>query len=97
MRTTILCYKVVAHGVSGWPSGLRRQTQEARLFPVMEHSGPQLWAWVRIPLLTCRFAIEIDAKPLSTHYKTRNQSNAQRQQLVERSNRIHRVGCCYVG
>ncbi|GFY46830.1 hypothetical protein TNIN_355131 [Trichonephila inaurata madagascariensis] len=39
--------------VSGWPSGLRRQTQvdtcsDAELWC----SGPLMWAWVRIPLLT---------------------------------------------
>ena len=41
---------------SGWPSGLRRQTQE--LFSSLlwsEHSGPRMRAWVRIPLLTQTF------------------------------------------
>ena len=36
---------------SGWPSGLRRQTQEiTSSLHMSEHSGPQMWAWVRIPL-----------------------------------------------
>ena len=41
--------------VSGWPSGLRRQTQGRALFPdreQLEISGPLLRAWVRIPHLT---------------------------------------------
>ena len=42
--------------MSGWPSGLRRQTQE--LYSSLlrsEHSGPRMRAWVRIPLLTKTF------------------------------------------
>ena len=42
--------------MSGWPSGLRRQTQE--LYSSLhrsENSGPRMWAWVRIPLLTIPF------------------------------------------
>ena len=39
--------------MSGWPSGLRRQTQEKDSSQHRsEHSGPRMWAWVRIPLLT---------------------------------------------
>ena len=37
---------------SGWPSGLRRQTQDFPCLRMKEHSGPQMWAWVQIPLLT---------------------------------------------
>lgn len=41
---------------SGWPSGLRRQTQVISLlsycWEVQGRSGPLMWAWVRIPLLT---------------------------------------------
>ena len=41
------------HNKSGWPSGLRRQTQGVTLrADSAEHSGPRLRAWVRIPLLT---------------------------------------------
>ena len=39
--------------MSGWPSGLRRQTQGVSfLLIVGECSGPHVRAWVRIPLLT---------------------------------------------
>ena len=42
--------------LSGWPSGLRRQTQgyiDSLLASVsLKHSGPRMWAWVRIPPLT---------------------------------------------
>ena len=39
--------------MSGWPSGLRRQTQEIlHCISVNECSGLHLEAWVRIPLLT---------------------------------------------
>ena len=38
--------------MSGWPSGLRRQTQDTSCIYSNEHSGPQMWAWVQIPLLT---------------------------------------------
>ena len=42
--------------LSGWPSGLRRQTQGEWALPVqyglIERSGPRMWAWVRIPHLT---------------------------------------------
>ena len=38
--------------MSGWPSGLRRQTQELSCLRTKEHSGPRMWAWVQIPLLT---------------------------------------------
>ena len=42
---------------SGWPSGLRRQTQEIySSLQRSEHSGPQMRAWVRIPLLTQTFS-----------------------------------------
>ena len=38
---------------SGWPSGLRRQTQVQTFSPIVsENSGPRLRAWVQIPLLT---------------------------------------------
>ena len=41
---------------SGWPSGLRRQTQEIySSLESSEHSGPRMWAWVRIPLLMIFF------------------------------------------
>ena len=41
---------------SGWPSGLRRQTQEIySSLQKSEHSGPRMRAWVRIPLLTKPF------------------------------------------
>ena len=40
--------------MSGWPSGLRRQTQG--IDPSLnESSGPRMRAWVRIPLLTKTF------------------------------------------
>lgn len=39
--------------VSGWPSGLRRQTQGVYL--PLGHSGLRMEAWVRIPLLTGAF------------------------------------------
>ena len=39
--------------VSGWPSGLRRQTQGVYL--PRGHSGLRMEAWVRIPLLTGGF------------------------------------------
>ena len=36
-----------------WPNGLRRQTpRDTRPFSSVEVSGPQQWAWVRIPFLT---------------------------------------------
>ena len=38
--------------MSGWPSGLRRQTQDISCIHSNEHSGPLMWAWVQIPLLT---------------------------------------------
>ena len=42
--------------MSGWPSGLRRQTQAQACLnnsvSGIECSGPRMWAWVRIPLLT---------------------------------------------
>ena len=42
--------------MSGWPSGLRRQTQGVSfLLIVGERSGPRMRAWVRIPLLTLFF------------------------------------------
>ena len=45
--------------LSGWPSGLRRQTQGFNLalhsVSMVESSGPRMWAWVRIPLLTKYF------------------------------------------
>ncbi len=42
--------------MSGWPSGLRRQTQGTPYsLIVREHSGPRLRAWVQIPLLTKSF------------------------------------------
>ena len=43
------------YNMSGWPSGLRRQTQG--IDPSLtEHSGPRMRAWVRIPLLTKLFS-----------------------------------------
>ena len=45
--------------LSGWPSGLRRQTQGACLTLMIksckENSGPRMRAWVQIPLLTATF------------------------------------------
>lgn len=44
--------------MSGWPSGLRRQTQGYPCSPVgnnQENSGPRMRAWVQIPLLTKLF------------------------------------------
>ena len=46
--------------MSGWPSGLRRQTQGYCLTSeygvhMKENSGPQLRAWVQIPFLTTDF------------------------------------------
>ena len=38
--------------MSGWPSGLRRQTQDCPCIRMNENSGPRMWAWVQIPLLT---------------------------------------------
>ena len=44
--------------MSGWPSGLRRQTQEIlHCISVNECSGLHLEAWVRIPLLTKIFIL----------------------------------------
>ena len=53
---------MVSH-MSGWPSGLRRQTQEILLFQSMEHSGPLMWAGVRIPLLTYFYEISYQTNP----------------------------------
>ena len=54
---------------SGWPSGLRRQTQEIYSSLLWsEHSGPRMRAWVRIPLLTQTFCFS---------YKITAFSNAQ--------------------
>ena len=51
-----LLFRGVVSRMSGWPSGLRRQTQgQLALFPGRERaeiSGPLLRAWVRIPHLT---------------------------------------------
>ena len=46
--------------MSGWPSGLRRQTQAISLpeYRHIEPSGPRMWAWVRIPLLTEHFELK---------------------------------------
>ena len=43
--------------MSGWPSGLRRQTQVLNLpeYRWTGCSGPRMWAWVQIPLLTVIF------------------------------------------
>ena len=43
--------------MSGWPSGLRRQTQEQSCLSLglTEYSGPRMWAWVQIPPLTAQF------------------------------------------
>lgn len=45
----------VLPGLSGWPSGLRRQTQESLIFSVAEPSGLLMEAWVQISLLTGLF------------------------------------------
>jgi hypothetical protein len=48
--------KFAEYNKSGWPSGLRRQTQGVPYsLIVREHSGPRLRAWVQIPLLTKLF------------------------------------------
>ena len=45
---------------SGWPSGLRRQTQGLLYSPIVrEHSGPRKRAWVQIPLLTILFSLDV--------------------------------------
>ena len=50
--------------LSGWPSGLRRQTQaKACLNTGIEPSGPRMWAWVQIPLLTNIFT-DITSQPV---------------------------------
>ena len=49
--------------VSGWPSGLRRQTQElsaSSVYTRLGISGLQMEAWVRIPLLTIRLCQNFD-------------------------------------
>ena len=51
-RAIISCDSFERDRMSGWPSGLRRQTQELNSSPISEHSGPRMRAWVRIPLLT---------------------------------------------
>ena len=46
--------------MSGWPSGLRRQTQGIPyllIARVLENYGPLMRAWVRIPLLTKDFLL----------------------------------------
>ena len=49
-------YHELVANMSGWPSGLRRQTQESdSSLHRSENSGPRMWAWVRIPLLTIPF------------------------------------------
>ena len=49
--------------LSGWPSGLRRQTQGEYLTLMIgsciENSGPRMRAWVQIPLLTNQFFLII--------------------------------------
>ena len=49
--------------LSGWPSGLRRQTQGTCLTPMIrsckENSGPRMRAWVQIPLLTAIFLVSL--------------------------------------
>ena len=48
--------------VSGWPSGLRRQTQGfpcSLIESFKEISGPRMRAWVQIPLLTKFFFTEL--------------------------------------
>ena len=49
--------------MSGWPSGLRRQTQGSTL-PAKASgcSGPRMRAWVRIPLLTKFFTFHKEDK-----------------------------------
>ena len=49
--------------MSGWPSGLRRQSQVQNLsclFRAQGRSGPRMWAWVRIPLLTKMFLLSLE-------------------------------------
>ena len=56
MTLKISCVFCSAIAVSGWPSGLRRQTQGLpSSLGEIECSGPLMWAWVRIPLLTVFF------------------------------------------
>ena len=48
---------------SGWPSGLRRQPQgtpSLLIAEAYENSGPLMRAWVRIPLLTKYFLLNVD-------------------------------------
>ena len=49
--------------MSGWPSGLRRQTQGEYLTLMIgsciENSGPRMRAWVQIPLLTATFCVTL--------------------------------------
>ena len=49
--------------LSGWPSGLRRQTQGEYLTLMIgsciENSGPRMRAWVQIPLLTATFCVTL--------------------------------------
>ena len=62
---------------SGWPSGLRRQTQGIPFLSIagqLGNSGPLMRAWVRIPLLT---------KYLFNNQR-RNSSNLRYQILFQR-------------
>ena len=52
--------------MSGWPSGLRRQTQGLPCSAIQschENSGPLMRAWVRIPHLTKLFAAPASVQP----------------------------------
>ena len=53
----MLMCKLLENELSGWPSGLRRQTQGTALHCInVQCSGPRMWAWVQIPLLTYFFS-----------------------------------------
>ena len=55
IKLYIYHYNIVVFNKSGWPSGLRRQTQglpSLLMTGIIGNSGPRMRAWVRIPLLT---------------------------------------------
>ena len=74
--------------MSGWPSGLRRQTQESNSSE-QEYSGPRMWAGVRIPLLTKIFGLsKYNNKAREKQIETRSVlqfCTGELAQMVERS------------
>ena len=52
-----------------------------RLFPSLEYSGPRMWAWVRIPLLTMPFSCHFHF-----NYQIRHQYYQQNSLLVVNNN-----------